>query len=167
MKVCCLCNGNVPISFKILNHILLPLFWTPGLPEGVLSNRPCTCVCQCVCVCPSSNISETAHWFFLIFCMKLGHHKGTKVTEPDFWRKILGGHKWGKTPFLGHFWCFFVHISPSSYVNLSSWVELSHGLFSKYRQTPLDNFKLTIYMKFQKMLMTGCRDMDKKHQKCP
>ena len=22
-------------------------------------------------------------------------------------------------------------------------------------------------MKFQKILMTGCRDMDKKHQKCP
>ena len=21
---------------------------------------------------------------FLIFCMELGHHKGTKVTEPDF-----------------------------------------------------------------------------------
>ena len=33
---------------------------------------------------PSLNISETAHWFFLIFCMKLGYHKGTKVTEPDF-----------------------------------------------------------------------------------
>ena len=27
---------------------------------------------------------ETVHWFFLIFCMKLEHHKGTKVTEPDF-----------------------------------------------------------------------------------
>ena len=34
-------------------------FWTPGLPEGVLSNRPCPCVC--VSVCPSLNISETAH----------------------------------------------------------------------------------------------------------
>ena len=33
---------------------------------------------------PSVNISETVHWFFLIFCMKLEHHKGTKVTEPDF-----------------------------------------------------------------------------------
>ena len=33
---------------------------------------------------PSLNISETVHWFFLIFCMKLEHHKGTKVTEPDF-----------------------------------------------------------------------------------
>ena len=31
----------------------------------------------------------------------------------------------------------------------------------------LDNVKLIVYMKFQKMLMTGCRDMDKKHQKCP
>ena len=33
---------------------------------------------------PFLNISETVHWFFLIFCMKLEHHKGTKVTEPDF-----------------------------------------------------------------------------------
>ena len=24
-----------------------------------------------------------------------------------------------------------------------------------------------MYVKFQKLLMTGCRDMDKKHQKCP
>ena len=33
---------------------------------------------------PSLNISETALRIFLIFCMKLVHHKGTKVTEPDF-----------------------------------------------------------------------------------
>ena len=38
--------------------------------------------------------------------MKLGHHKVTKVTEPDFWKQNLGGHKWGKTPFWGHFWCY-------------------------------------------------------------
>ena len=31
----------------------------------------------------------------------------------------------------------------------------------------LDNVKLVTYMKFQKLLMTGCRDMDKKHQKHP
>ena len=40
---------------------------------------------------------------FSSFCMKLGHHKGTKVTEPDFWKKILGGHKWGKIPIFGAF----------------------------------------------------------------
>ena len=31
----------------------------------------------------------------------------------------------------------------------------------------LDNFKLMMYIKFQKILITGCTDMDKKHQKCP
>ena len=31
----------------------------------------------------------------------------------------------------------------------------------------LDNVELIMYMKFQKILMTRCRDMDKKHQKCP
>ena len=38
---------------------------------------------------PSLNISKTVHWFFLVFCMKLEHHKGTKVTEPDL-KKNLG-----------------------------------------------------------------------------
>ena len=66
-------------------------------------------------VSPSLNISENAHWFFLIFCMKLGHHKGTKVTEPDFWKIILGGHKWEKNPILGVYLMFFVHISASSH----------------------------------------------------
>ena len=60
-------------------------FWTPGLPEGVVSNRPCPLVRPSVgpSVGPSLNISETVHWFFPIFCIKLEHHKGTKVTEPD------------------------------------------------------------------------------------
>ena len=31
----------------------------------------------------------------------------------------------------------------------------------------LDDVELTMYIKFQKISMTGCRDMDKKHQKCP
>ena len=64
---------------------------------------------------PSLNISEIALTIFLKLYMKLGHHKGTKVTEPDFWKKILGGHKWGKTPILGAFLKFFVHISASSH----------------------------------------------------
>ena len=28
--------------------------------------------------------SETAQRIFLIFCMKLGDHKGRKITEPEF-----------------------------------------------------------------------------------
>ena len=31
----------------------------------------------------------------------------------------------------------------------------------------LDNVEVIRYMKFQKLLMTGCRDMDKKRQKIP
>ena len=37
----------------------------------------------------SLNISETAPSIFLEFCMKLGHHKGTKVTESNFLKEIL------------------------------------------------------------------------------
>ena len=33
--------------------------------------------------------SEMALRIFLIFCMKIGDYEGRKVTEPDFWKKIL------------------------------------------------------------------------------
>ena len=33
--------------------------------------------------------SETALRIFLIFCMTLEYYKGTKVTVPNFWKKIL------------------------------------------------------------------------------
>ena len=33
--------------------------------------------------------SETAATIFLTFCMKLGDYKGRKVTEQDFWKKLL------------------------------------------------------------------------------
>ena len=33
--------------------------------------------------------SEMALRIFLIFCMKLRDYKGRKVTEPDFWKKLL------------------------------------------------------------------------------
>ena len=50
----------------------------------------------------------------VLFCMKLVHHKGTKVTEPDFWKKILGVSNGEKTIF-GAFLMFFDHISASSH----------------------------------------------------
>ena len=33
--------------------------------------------------------SEKALRIFLIFCLKLGDYKGRKVTESDYWKKIL------------------------------------------------------------------------------
>ena len=56
-------------------------FWTPGKPEGVLSNRPCLC--------------SVVHWsvfkylrdrllVFSNFLTEVRVLKGTKVTEPDF-----------------------------------------------------------------------------------
>ena len=52
----------------------------PGLSEGVLFNLPCLFSVHG----PSLNISETAHYFFLKFCMKLGINKVKKVTGPRF-----------------------------------------------------------------------------------
>ena len=47
---------------------------------------------------PSLHISETIHFFFLISCMRLGHHKVTEV----IFEKIVWGLKREKTLFWGH-----------------------------------------------------------------
>ena len=46
--------------------------------------------------------------------MKLGQHKGTKMTVPIFEKKILGGSQMGETPIFGSFLMFFVHISKTA-----------------------------------------------------
>ena len=33
------------------------------------------------------NIPDTVYYFSLFVCMKLGHHKDTKVTEPDIFKE--------------------------------------------------------------------------------
>ena len=79
-------NWNFNLVPPWLERILK--FWTSGLFKGFLV---ITLVCLSVCpsVCPSSNISETAHQFFLKLCMKLGVNKIKKVTWQGFRKKNL------------------------------------------------------------------------------
>ena len=51
--------------------------------------------------------------YFVLFCMKLGHHKNAKVTEPDFRKKSLGSQM-GENPYFGGIFDFFVYISASN-----------------------------------------------------
>ena len=102
---------NLYISVLIYCQLLCLNFGPRVYPRGSLV----IAVVRGLLVRPPLNISETFHCFFLIFCMMLEHHKGAKVTEPDFWKKIFWGHKWGKTPIFGVFLMFFVHISSSSH----------------------------------------------------
>ena len=76
-------------------------------------------------IIPSLNISETVHWIFLILCMKLGHHKGTEVTESDFWKKIFGGSQMGETP---HFWGIFDVFCPYLCIQSLKVSEISYTL---------------------------------------
>ena len=48
------------------------------------------------------DLTSWVNCILVLFCLKLGHHKGTKVTESDFWKKIMGSHM-GKKHFLGIF----------------------------------------------------------------
>ena len=51
----------------------------------VLSKRPCLwSVSQSLKIHMIYDIQMRLLITFLIFCIKLGHYKGTKVTEPDF-----------------------------------------------------------------------------------
>ena len=95
--------------FECFIHLMQ--FWTLGLPDEVHSNRSCLSVCLSAS-CQSSNISETAQRIFLIFCMKVVHHKGTKVIEPDFWKKSWGVTNGGKPHFGGIFDVFCPYLHP-------------------------------------------------------
>ena len=72
----------------VIVHVIKS-FWTPGLPEGVLSNRPCLwSVCWSIRWSVRWSIGPFVFEYLrdrpVVFQMKLGHHKGTKVTELDF-----------------------------------------------------------------------------------
>ena len=81
-------------------------FWTLELPERVLSNHPCLSVRWSVRPSVFKYFRDHS-LFFLIFCMTLGHHKGSNMTEPDFRRNIVS-EKMGEIPNLVHyFFCLF------------------------------------------------------------
>ena len=102
--------------YKISQFLSINVYWTLVYPREslVITLVRLSVVRGPSVVRPSLNISETVHWFFLIFCIKLEHHKGTKVTEPDIWKKSWGVTN-GGNPTLEVFLMFFVHTSASSH----------------------------------------------------
>ena len=81
-----------------------PIFWTRGLPEGVLSNRPCLCecVCVCVCVCVRLSVFKYLRDCLLVFSSFLHEVRASiriqKWQSPIF-EKNRWGSQMGKTPF--------------------------------------------------------------------
>ena len=58
-------------------------YWTPGLPVGVHSNRPCPSVRPSVRLSVFKYLGNRS-LVFLKLCMKLGGNKVKKVTWPEF-----------------------------------------------------------------------------------
>ena len=81
------------VSWSSLAQIwsLWRYFWTQGLPNGVLSNRPCLSVCLSVrpSVLLSFKYLREGSLVFLKLWLKLGVNKVKKVTWPKFSKKIL------------------------------------------------------------------------------
>ena len=78
------------------------IFWTLGLPEGVLSNRPYPCVC--VSVCPSVfKYLRDRSLVFPSFLHEVRAPFGYKSDRARFLKKNFGGYKWGKPHFGVHF----------------------------------------------------------------
>ena len=89
-----LLSQDVSLSIIYWDISYLNSFWTPGLPEGVLSNCHCPSYYSGSVLSVSSHFSRrTALTIFVILCMKLDIDKWWKVTELDFWKKSLV-HPW-------------------------------------------------------------------------
>ena len=89
----------------------------------VNSIRPCPLVR--LLFRPSLSISMTVHNYYLIICMKVGHHNGIKVTEPGFWKKIFWGSQMRENP---HFGGIFEVFRPYLCIQLLKVSEISHTL---------------------------------------
>ena len=104
----------------------------------------------------SQKFLKTAHWIFLIFCMKLGDHKVRKVTRPDFPKKIQILHHFVFVPFLrvfGHFIQFGSSDLAENrylerldhYLQLSNWSHVQENPFSPSKIGPnVENFGFLI-----------------------
>ena len=87
------CNLSNRFSFdwSILNGYLiglvmkLSLLWSNLLVNPMLDNS----FVQLVSLC----ISQRALFIFSVFCRTLGHHKDTKETRPDSWKKLVSKKK--------------------------------------------------------------------------
>ena len=78
---------SILVYFREKNNHFLAFFWTSapkrdGHIESVPLGR---------WLVGYLHTWKTALTIFLLFCRKLGHHKGSKLTEPDFEKKILFG----------------------------------------------------------------------------
>ena len=80
----------------------LRVFWTPGLPEGVLSNRPCPSVCVFVRPCVCKYLVDRS----LVFSETL-HEVGGEIVSNELLKKFL----------LTHFFTFHIHISDAFLLN--------------------------------------------------
>ena len=86
--------GNQTIPFTYLGKNSFSSFWAR-------SSRP-------IRLQDSSNVHywRTVWFFFLKLCMKLGVHKGEKVSVPDFWGKFPFCPNWAK---MAQKWTFCIY----------------------------------------------------------
>ena len=100
-----ICHKKFPIKSVMFVEDDKANIFDPGLSEGVICHHPCLWSVSW----PVFKYLRDCLLVFSNFCMKLGHHKGTKVTEP-FLKKNLGGSHMGEKP---HFWGIFDFLSIS------------------------------------------------------
>ena len=75
--------------FSVLTNTSVNIYLVPCSSRRDLQIHACWLVGWCVRAFVGDAVfSELARYFFLIFCMKLGDHKCSKVTKPDFSGKI-------------------------------------------------------------------------------
>ena len=109
----CITSRRVVVCYKDFSenvHRKLTCYIGPRVYPMESGNRPCQSVRPSVS--PSLNISEITHQFLLFFCIKLEHHMGTQVTEPDFRKKLLGFTNGVNLHFRAYYVFFSISLHP-------------------------------------------------------
>ena len=115
------------VKYYSYNHYYLSLFG-PALARsykiGVVVNN---------WLVGNSVFSETALRIFLIFYIKLGDYKGTKVTKPDFWKKFLILEIFAKTsPIWLKIRCLVIFLQFAGLVNVFLFYKKSNKLIKLF-----------------------------------
>ena len=109
------------------------LFLDIRFSGSVLWNWHCSSVCSSLR--SQHKTSKLAHQFFLNFCMKLDSHKISKLSKPDFWKKVSASQEGPKSPKTTQKGLSVLVKILSTLMYFFTWIRKKKQCFSNFLQT--------------------------------
>lgn len=79
---------DLALKYIEIRFVLKRLIGPTPIRKGPIDRGLSVCLSVGPSMCTTGVFWKLAYYFFLIFCMKLGDHKGSKMTQPDFSEKF-------------------------------------------------------------------------------